>query len=159
MSTQVVASNTRDHSMWDKDTTAGAVGGETLLNIPPCSMVEELGEQSQSLFRPPMSDPELNLECRRGAKPKVAGPLTTQTIQEEAQAAPTVECVLQLRGTDFYLPLGGQPRISERKSWRAPIMTEQGNPGIYVQIDEWLPLYKGNLYVVDEITGWMYLSK
>ena len=38
-------------------------------------------------------------------------------------------------------------------------MTEQGNPGIYVQIDEWLPLYKGNIYVVDEITGRMYLSK
>ena len=38
-------------------------------------------------------------------------------------------------------------------------MTEQGNPGIYVQIDEWLPLYKGNIYVIDEVTGRMYLSK
>ena len=38
-------------------------------------------------------------------------------------------------------------------------MTEQGNPGIYVQIDEWLRLYKGNIYVVDEVTGRMYLSK
>ena len=38
-------------------------------------------------------------------------------------------------------------------------MTEQGNPGIYVQIDEWLPLYKGNIYVVDELTGRMYLAK
>ena len=66
---------------------------------------------------------------------------------------------MQLRGTDFYLPLGGQPRISEKKSWRAPIVTEQRNPGIYVQIDEWLPLYKGNIYVVDEIMGRMYLSK
>ena len=99
------------------------------------------------------------IERRRGAKPKVAGPLTTQTIQEEAQAAPTEERALQLRGTDFYLPLGREPRISERKSWRAPIVTEQGNPGIYVQIDECLPLYKGNIYVVDEITGRMYLSK
>ena len=106
-----------------------------------------------------MSDPELNLECRHGAKPKTTAPLTTQTIQEEARAAPTEQRALQLRGTDFYLPLGGQPRISERKSWRAPIVTEQGNPGIYVQIDEWLPLYKGNIYVVDEITGRMYLSK
>ena len=122
-------------------------------------MAEEPGEQSQSLFRPPMSDPELDLECQRGTRPKVAGPLTTQTIQEEAKAAFTEECALQLRGTDFYLPLGGQPRISERKSWRAPIVTEQGNPGIYVQIDEWLPLYKGNIYVVDEVTGRMYLSK
>ena len=141
------------------ETTAGAVGGDTLLNIPPCSMAEGPGEQSQSLFRPPMSDPEVDLECRRGARPKVAGPLTTQTIQEEAKVASTEERALQVRGTDFYLPLGGQPRISERKSWRAPIVTEQGNPGIYVQIDEWLPLYKGNIYVVDEVTGRMYLSK
>ena len=141
------------------ETTAGAVGGDTLLNIPPCSMAEGPGEQSQSLFRPPMSVPEVDLEHRRGARPKVAGPLTTQTIQEEVKAASTEERALQVRGTDFYLPLGGQPRISERKSWRAPIVTEQGNPGIYVQIDEWLPLYKGNIYVVDEVTGRMYLSK
>ena len=141
------------------ETTAGAVGGDTLLNIPPCSMAEGPGEQSQSLFRPPMSDPEVDLEHRRGARPKVAGTLMTQTIQEEAKAASTKEHVLQVQGTDFYLPLGGQPRISGRKSWRAPIVTEQGNPGIYVQIDEWLPLYKGNIYVVDEVTGRMYLSK
>ena len=68
-----------------------------------------------------MSDLELDLECQRGARPRVVGPLTTQTIQEEAEAAPTEERVLQVRGTDFYLPLGGQPRISERKSWRAPL--------------------------------------
>ena len=142
-----------------KDTVVGAVGGRTLLNIPPCSMAEELGEQNLSLFRPPMSDPELKLERRHGTKPKTTAPLTTQTIQEEARAAPTEQRALQLRGTDFYLPLGGQPRISERKSWRGPVVTEQGNPGIYVQIDEWLPLYKGNVYVVDEITGRMYLSK
>ena len=146
-------------SVENPETTAGAVGGDTLLNIPPCSMAEGPGEQSQSLFRQPMSDPEVDLEHQRGARPKVAGPLTTQTIQEEAKAASTEEHALQVRGTDFYLPLGGQPRISERKSWRAPIVTEQGNPGIYVQIDEWLPLYKGNIYVVDEVTGRMYLSK
>ena len=141
------------------ETTAGAVGGVTLLNIPPCSMAEGPGEQSQSLFRPPMSDPEVDLECRRGARPKVTGPQTAHTKKEEAKATSTEQHVLQLRGTDFYLPLGGQPRISERKSWRAPVVTEQGNPGIYVQIDEWLPLYKGNIYVVDEVTGRMYLSK
>ena len=141
------------------ETTAGAVGGETLLNIPPCSMAEGPGEQSQSLFRPPMSDPEVDLERRRGARPKVVEPPTTQTIHEEAKVASTEECALQVWGTDFYLLLGGQPRISERKSWRAPIVTEQGKPGIYVQIDEWLPLYKGNIYVVDEVTGRMYPAK
>ena len=143
----------------DPEVTAGAVGGDTLLNIPPCSMAEGPGEQSQSLFRPPMSDPEVDLERRRGARPKVTGPQIAQTKKEEARATSTGEHALQVRGTDFYLPLGGQPRISERKSWRAPIVTEQGNPGIYVQIDEWLPLYKGNIYVVDEVTGRMYLAK
>ena len=151
--------NVRDQAVRDPETTTGAVEGDTLLNIPPCSMDEEPGEQSQSLFRPPMSDLELDLKHQRGARPKVAAPLTTQTIQDEAKAASTEERALQLWGTDFYLPLGGQPRISERKSWRAPIVKEQVNPGIYVQIDEWLPLYKGNIYVVDDVTGRMYLSK
>ena len=63
--------------------------------------------QTQSLFRPPMSDPELDLERQRGARPKVVGPLTTHTIQEEARAAPTEKRALEVRGTDFYLPLGG----------------------------------------------------
>ena len=146
-------------SVEDPETTAGATGGVTLLNIPPCSMAEGPGEQSQSLFRPPMSDPEIDLERRRGARPKITGSQTTQIKKGETKAASAEEQVLQVRGTDFYLPFGGQPRISERKSWRAPIVTEQGNPGIYVQIDEWLPLYKGNIYVVDEVTGRMYLAK
>ena len=70
-------------------------------------MAEEPGEQSQSLFRPPMSDPEMDLEHRRGARPKMTGPLTTQTIQEEAKVASTESRALQLRGTDFYLLLAG----------------------------------------------------
>ena len=152
-------SQTGQSNVEDPEVTAGAVGGDTLLNIPPCSMAEGPGEQSQSLFRPPMSDPEVDLERRRGARPKLTGPQMTQTKKEESKATSTEEHALQVRGTDFYLPLGGQPRISERKSWRAPIVTEQGNPGIYVQIDEWLPLYKGNIYVIDEVTGRMYLAK
>ena len=146
-------------SVENPEMTAGATGGDTLLNIPPCSMAEGLGEQSQSLFRPPMSDPEVDLECQRGARPKVTGSQAIQTKKAEAKVSSAEEQVLQVRGKDFYLPLGGQPRISERKSWRAPIVTEQGNPGIYVQIDEWLPLYKGNIYVVDKVTGRMYLAK
>ena len=114
--------------MRDTELVTGAEGGDTLLNIPPCSMAEEPGEQSQSLFRPPMSDPELDLECRHGARPKVAGPLTAQTIQEEARAAPTDEHALQLRGTDFYLPLGGQPRISEKKVLESSHCHRTGKP-------------------------------
>ena len=54
-------------SVENPEMTAGAIGGDTLLNIPPCSMAEGPGEQSQSLFRPPMSDPEVDLERQRGA--------------------------------------------------------------------------------------------
>ena len=63
------------------------------------------------------------------------------------------------RGADFYLPLPGQPRVSEVRSWRAPIKTEQGNPGVYVQIDEWQERYGGNVYVIDEVTGRIYVMK
>ena len=101
------------------EVTAGAVGGDTLLNIPLCSMAEGPGKQSQSLFRPPMSDPEVDLEHRRGARPKVAGPPATQIILEEAKAASTEECVLQVWGTDFYLPLGGHPGF-QRESLGGP---------------------------------------
>ena len=103
----VTQPSVRDQPIKDSESVRGAVGGDTLLNIPPCSMAEEPGEQSQSLFQPPMSDPEMYLEHRREALPKMTGPLTIQTIQEEAKAASTERRALQLRGTDFYLPLGG----------------------------------------------------
>ena len=43
-----------------------------------------------------MSDPEVDLERRRDTRPKVAGPPATQTIPEEAKAASTEECALQV---------------------------------------------------------------
>ena len=113
--------------------TAGATGGDTLLNIPPCSMAEGPGEQSQSLFRPPMSDPEVDLERQRGARPKVTGSQVIQIKKAEAKVSST-EAGTPGAGNRFLFTIGRPTRISERKSWRAPIVTEQGNPGIYVQI-------------------------
>ena len=63
----------------------------------------------------------MDLEHRRGARPKVAGPLTTETIQGEARAAPTEEHTLQLRGTDFYLPLGGSPGFQKESPGEPPL--------------------------------------
>ena len=37
--------------------------------------------------------------------------------------------------------------------------TEQGNPGIYIQADEWQETYGGNVFVVDEVTGWLYVLR
>ena len=145
------------------DPSAGRATGTgtevSLLNIPPPSMADEPVPEHPSLNRPAMSDVTVDIERRGGARPRDEPVYTTRTIGEEMQEAITEGRTAQLAGTDFYLPLAGQPRISQMRSWRGPVTTEQGNPGIYVQIDEWLPLYNGNVYVVDEVTGRMYLSK
>ena len=113
-----------------------------------------LEEGDPSLHRTALVDPVHNLDWRedpKGARPKVGPRFSTQTIAEEAQGFQG--------GTDFYLPLIGQPRISEVHAWRAPVHTEQGNPGIYIQADEWQETYGGNVFVVDEVTGQMYVSR
>ena len=107
-----------------------------------------------SLHRPALVDPAHNLDRRedpRGARPKHEPRFSTQTIAEEAQGFQG--------GTDFYLPLIGQPKISEVHAWRAPVHTEQGNPGIYIQADEWQETYGGNVFVVDEVTGRIYVLR
>ena len=37
--------------------------------------------------------------------------------------------------------------------------TEQGNPRIYIQANEWQETYGGNVFVVDEVTGRMYVLR
>ena len=89
------------------ETTAGAVGGVTLLNIPPCSMAEGPGEQSQSLFRPPMSDPEVDLERRRGARPKVAGSTNRpKPRRRKLRAASTEAACTPAAGYRFLFTIG-----------------------------------------------------
>ena len=126
----------------------------TLLQIPLCVTAGPPEEGDPSLHRPALVDPAHNLDQRedpRGARPKVRPRFSTQTIAEEAHGFQG--------GTDFYLPLIGQPRISEVRAWRAPVRTEQGNPGIYIQADEWQETYGGNVFVVDEVTGRMYVLR
>ena len=126
----------------------------TLLQIPLCVTASPPEEGDPSLHRPALVDPAHNLDQREnpgGAHPKGGPRFSTQTITEEAQGFQG--------GTDFYLPLIGQPRISEVCAWRAPVRTEQGNPGIYIQADEWQETYGGNVFVVDEVTGRMYVLR
>ena len=111
-------------------------------------------EGDPSLHRPVLVNPAHNLDQRedpKGARPKVGPRFSTQTIAEEAQGFQG--------GTDFYLPLVGQPRISEVHAWRASVRTEQGNPGIYIQADEWQETYGGNVFMVDKVTGRMYVLR
>ena len=79
----------------------------TLLPIPLCVTAGPPEEWDQSLHWPVLVDPAHNLDRRedpRGARPKVVPRFSTQTIAEEAQGFQG--------GTDFYLPLIGQLRIS-----------------------------------------------
>ena len=126
----------------------------TLLQIPLCVTAGPSDEGDPNLHRPALVDPAHDLdrrEAHEGARPKVGPRFSTQTIAGEAQGTQG--------GTDFYLPLLGQPRISEVHAWRAPVRTEQGNPGIYIQADEWQETYGGNIFVVDEVTGRMYVLR
>ena len=126
----------------------------TLLQIPLCVTAGPLEEGDQSLHQPVLVDPAHDLDRREdpeGTRPKVGPRFSMQMIAEEAQGSQG--------GTDFYLPLLGQPRISEVRAWRAPVHTEQGNPGIYIQADEWQETYGGNVFVVDEVTGRMYVLR
>ena len=126
----------------------------TLLQIPLCVTAGPPEEGDPSLHQPVLVDPANNLDQRedpKGARPKVGPRFSTQTIAEEAQGFQG--------GMDFYLPLIGQPRISEVCAWRAPVHTEQGNPGIYIQADEWQETYGGNIFVVDVVTGQMYVLR
>ena len=139
-----------------RDPVLGADTGEgpSLLQIPLCVTAGPSEEEDPSLHRPALADATCDLDRRprnEGARPKTGPRFSTQTIAEEARA-------LQ-GGTDFYLPLPGQPKVSEVSSWRAPIRTKQGNPGIYVQVDEWKDKYGGNVYVVDEVTGRIYVLR
>ena len=128
--------------------------GPSLLEIPLCITAGPSEEEDPSLHRPALADATCDLDWHPrngGARPKAGPRFSMQTIAEEARA-------LQGR-TDFYLPLPGLPRVSEVSSWRAPIQTEQGNPGIYVQIDQWQDKYGGNVYVVDEVKGRIYVLR
>ena len=131
-----------------------ATESPTLLQIPLCVTAGPSDEGDPNLHRPALVDPSHDLDQREapeGARPKVGPRFSTQTIAEEAQGSQG--------GTDFYLPLLGQPRISEVRAWRAPVRTEQGNPGIYIQADEWQETYGGNIFVVDEVTGRIYVLR
>ena len=80
----------------------------TLLQIPLCVTAGPPEEGDPSLHWPALVDPAHSLDRRedpKGARPKVGPRFSTQTIAEEAQRSQG--------GTDFYLPLLGQPRISE----------------------------------------------
>ena len=126
----------------------------TLLQIPLCVTAGPLEEGDPSLHRPVLVDPAHDLDQRedpKGARPKVGPRFSTQTIAEEAQGSQG--------GKDFHLPLLGQLRISEVHAWRAPVNPEQGNPGIYIQANEWQETYGGNVFVVDEVTGQMYVLR
>ena len=126
----------------------------TLLQIPLCVTAGPSDEGDPNLHRPALVDPAHDLDWReapKGARLKVGPRFSTQTIADDAQGSQG--------GTDFYLLLLGQPRISEVHAWRAPVHMEQGNPGIYIQANEWQEVYGGNVFVVDEVTGRMYVLR
>ena len=62
----------------------------------------ETGEKSQSLYQLQMIDLEIDIELQRGTRPNT---FDHSIIQEKVRATPNEEHAIQLKGTDFYLPL------------------------------------------------------
>ena len=132
--------------------------GTSLLSIPPYASQEGVEGEEPTLHRPEVVEPPdiFQRSGKRGARPKERVRYNTRTMCEERDYRLHGERhPFEIR-TDFYLPLPGQPRITELHSWQAPICTEQGNEGIYVRIDEWKDTYGTNVYVIDEVTGRIY---
>ena len=124
----------------------------SLLNIPPYASQEGVEGEDPTLHRPEVVEPPeiFQRPGRQGARPKERVRYNTRTIGEEWDHRSHGERhPFEIR-TDFYLPLPGQPRITELHAWRAPICTEQGNEGIYVRIDEWKDTYGTNSSVLTQ---------
>ena len=121
--------------------------GTSLLSIPPYASQEGVEGEEPTLHRPEVVEPPdiFQRSGEKGARPKERARYNTRTMHEERDHRSHGERhPFEIR-TDFYLPLPGQPRITELHSWRAPIHTEQGNEGIYVRIDEWKDTYGTNV--------------
>ena len=132
--------------------------GTSLLSIPPYSSQEGEEGEKPTLHRPEVVEPPevFQRSGAKGARPKDKVRYNTRTIREEWESRSQGDRhPFEIR-TDFYLPIPGQPRITELHSWRAPICMEQGNEGIYVRINEWRDTYGTNVYVIDEVTGRIY---
>ena len=132
--------------------------GVSLLSIPPYASQEGVEGEEPTLHRPEVVEPPdiFQRSGEKGARPKERARYNTRTMREERDHQSYGERhPFEIR-TDFYLPLPGQPRITELHSWHTPICTEQGNEGIYVRIDEWKDTYGTNVYVIDEVTGRIY---
>ena len=121
--------------------------GISLLSIPPYASQEGVEGEKPTLHRLEVVEPPdiFQRSGEKGARPKERARYNTRTMREERDHQSYGERhPFEIR-TDFYLPLPGQPRITELHSWRTPICTEQGNEGIYVRIDEWKDTYGTNV--------------
>ena len=100
----------------------------------------------------------MDLERRRGARPKVTGPQTTQTKKEEAKTTSTEQHVLQLL-VQIFIYHGRPTQNFGKEVLESSRCDRTREPWNLCTDRECYLLYKGNIYVVDEVTGRMYLSK
>ena len=112
--------------------------GPSLVDIPACATWELSEVGVPSLHRPEMVGPpdEYPQAIGQGTRSKMRPQYSTKTVAEEMVITNEQGQQASSLKIDFYLPLPGQPCLSEVLAWRAPLWTEQDNEGIYVQIED-----------------------
>ena len=138
--------------------TRRSTEGPSILNILPYASHNVRDDENLTLHQPEVVEPPdiFQRPSGQGARPKTFPQYSTRTMAEELGYATRGEShPLELK-MNFHLLLSGQPQLTDVHAWRAPVLTEQVNRAIYVQIDEWINRYGTNIFVVDEITGRMY---
>ena len=138
--------------------TRRSMEGPSILNIPPYVSHDVQDDENPTLHRPEVVEPPdiFQRPSGQGAHPKTLPQYSTRTMAEELGYAAEGESHPMEVKMNFHLPLPGQPHLTDVHAWKAPALTKQGNKAIYVQIDEWVNMYRMNIFVVDEITGRMY---
>ena len=78
---------------------------------------------------------------------------TTATMTSQESAVVPSRTVQDI---DFYLPCKGNPRISELPNEPTDQKSDDNNPAVLVQIDDWSQKYNTDQFAVDKINGQIY---
>ena len=138
--------------------TRRSVEGPLILNIPPYASHDVRDDENPTLHQTEVVEPPdiFQRPSGQGAHLKTLDQYSTRTMAEELGYTTRGESHPLEVKMNFYVPLPGQSWLTDVRTWRAPVLTKQGNKAIHVQIDERINRYETNIFVVDKITGRMY---
>ena len=151
-----------------------------ILNVPEYQEEIEIGEKGFSVHPPKLVEgpsdeglrertgelkyplPQYSIyslpdQIRRGEQPRLGGKL----IGFVPYKGPTTVTGGSPRnpGFDLYLPIGGGMAITQMSAWYVPDKSPEGHSMVQVMFDLWKTKYGTSFYIIDTVTGQVYISK